>query len=122
MFTLICYLRHDYWNHAFEVEIGKAKTVAALRDAIKEKMRPEFDGISADSLLLWKASVLINRDLKESAEALNLVNGDSLDFNKTLSDIFSSDLEKNHIHVIFDRPYSGELYLPMSIQWYIFFP
>ena len=116
MFTLICYLRHDYWNHAFEVEIGKAKTVAALRDAIKEKMRPEFDDISADSLPLWKASVFINRDLKESVEALNLVNGDSLDFNKTLSDIFSSGLEKNHIHIIFDRPYSGELYLPMSIQ------
>ena len=109
MFTLICYLRNDDWNHAFEVEIGKARTVAALKDAVLKKLGSGFDGIPSRLLPLWKASVLINRDLKESVEALNLVNGDSLRFNETLSDIFSYGLEKNHVHIICGHPYSGEL-------------
>ena len=117
MLTLICYVRgDDDCKQAFEVEIGTSKSVSTLREAIKEKTRPKFDDIPADSLSLWKASVPINRDLKKCVEALNLVDDDSLCSFDILSDIFSSDLERKSVHIIIDRCHSGELQLPMSIQ------
>ena len=109
MLKLFCYVRGDNDSNTFVVNIDEDETVADLRKAIKEEKRPQFDDVPADSLSLWKASVLIDRDLKESVEALNLVNGDSLRFNETLSDIFSYGLEKNHVHIICGHPYSGEL-------------
>ena len=94
MLKLFCYVRGDDHSYAFVVNIDEDETVADLRKAIKEKKKPKFDDVPADSLSLWKASVLINRDLKESVEALNLVDGDSLYSYEILSDIFSSGLEK----------------------------
>ena len=102
-------MRDDDCKQAFEVEIGKAKSVSALREVIKEKTRPKFDDIPAASLSLWKASVPINRDLKKYVEALNLVDDDSLYSYEILSDIFSSGLERRSVHIIIDRPHSGEL-------------
>ena len=122
MLTLICYVRDDNCKQAFEVEIDKAKSVSTLRDAIKEKTRPKFDDISADSLSLWKASVPINRDLKKCVEALNLVDDDSLYSCEILSDIFSSDLERKSVHIIIDCRHSGGLQLPMSLFNNTFFP
>ena len=122
MLTLICYVRDDNCKQAFEVEIDKAKSVSALREAIKEKTRPKFDDISADSLSLWKASVPINRDLKKCVETLNLVDDDSLYSYEILSDIFSSGLEGKSVHIIIDRHHSGELQLPMSLFNNAFFP
>ena len=109
MLTLFCYVRGDDYSNAFVVDIDEDKTVAHLRKAIKEERRPQFDDVPADSLSLWKASVLINRDIKESVEALDLVDGDSLYPYEILSDIFSSGLEKRCVHIIINRPLSGEL-------------
>ena len=109
MLTLICYVRDDDCKHAFEVEIGKAKSVSALRDAIKEKTRPKFDDIPAASLSLWKASVPIDRDLKKCVEALNLVDDDSLYSYEIVSEFFSSGLERKSVHIVIDRLHSGEL-------------
>ena len=108
MLKLFCYVRGDNYSNTFIVNINEDETVADLRKAIKEKKRPQFDDVPADSLSLWKASVLIDRDLKESVEALNLVEGDSLCVYETLSDIFSSGLEKRCVHIIINRPLSGE--------------
>jgi Crinkler effector protein N-terminal domain len=41
----------------FPVSTSKAKTVGALKDAIKVKKKPLFDHISADILELYKASL-----------------------------------------------------------------
>lgn len=111
---LLCYVRGDNPRYTFIVNINEDKTVSELKDTIKEKKRPNFDDIPADSLSLWKASVPINRDLKECVEALNLVDEDSLYSHEILSDIFSSGLEEKSVHIIVERPNSGELQLPMS--------
>ena len=109
MLKLFCYVCGDDYSNTFVVNIDEDDTVADLKDAIKEKKRPKFDDIPAGSLFLWKASVLINRDLKESVEALNVVDDDSLYSYEILSDIFSSGLEKRCVHIIINRPHSGEL-------------
>jgi hypothetical protein len=33
MFNLLCYVRGDDYKHAFEVDLGKGKSVAALKSA-----------------------------------------------------------------------------------------
>jgi hypothetical protein len=110
--TLFCYVRGDKGKQITNVEVDKAPFVADLKAAIKERYRPRFDDIPSDSLILWKFSVLINKDLKNVVEARNLLKVDSLDDgHKILSEIFPSALEKNSVHIIIDRPHSGELRL-----------
>jgi hypothetical protein len=57
MLNLLCYVRGDDYKNAFRVTIGMEEWVADLKEAIKEKKRPYFDHIPADSLVLWKVSV-----------------------------------------------------------------
>jgi len=76
-------------NHIFIVEIAATKSVRALKDAIKEKKRPAFDYVPADTLVLWNASVPIKRNLKETIEALNLVDEDALQPPDILLDVFN---------------------------------
>ena len=52
LLVINCYLHRDHPDHVFEVKILKDKSVAALKDAIKEKKRPNFDHLPADSLVL----------------------------------------------------------------------
>ena len=103
-------MRGDPKNCAFTVHSinhDEDKTVSNLRDAIKEVIRPKFDDIPANELVLWKNSVPINCDLKKTVEALNLNNDFFLQPLEILSNVFS-DLVKNNIHIIIDRRLSGE--------------
>ena len=109
MLRLLCYLRGDDRSNTFVVNIDEDEIVADLKDAIKEAQRPEFDDIPSVSLSLWKASVDYNENLKKEVEALNLVDDDSLQPPDILSEIFSSGLKSNSVHIIIDRPHSGEL-------------
>jgi hypothetical protein len=43
-------------DRVFPVEIAKTKTVGALKEAIKDERKPDFDHVAADSLVLWKVS------------------------------------------------------------------
>lgn len=54
--TLQCWVFSHASDRVFPVEIGKTKTVGALKDAIKDKRKPDFDHVAADSLMLWKVS------------------------------------------------------------------
>jgi hypothetical protein len=49
---LLCYVKGKHYNHAFEVKIGNEESVAALKKAIKEEKRLDFDHITANSLVL----------------------------------------------------------------------
>ena len=108
MLNLNCYVRGDFKSCIFEVHINEDKTVSNLRDAIKEVIRPKFDNVPTNELVLWKNSVPINRDLKKTVEALNLNNDFLLQPLEVLSNVFS-DLVENNVHIIIDRPLSGEL-------------
>lgn len=104
MLRLFCYVRGDHYTQAFEVKIGKEESVAALKENIKEKAGQTFRDIDDKSLVLWKASVTYNKNLKENVELLDLDYDKSLEPLDSLSDIFSSELEKKSIHVVIDRP------------------
>lgn len=110
--SLNCYMRGDDCAQAFKVDIDKAKSVSDLKKAIKEEKRPEFDYIPANSLVLWKVSVQFTQNLKNEVEAHNLVDDNKLQPLEDLSGIFS-DLEIKRVHVIIDRPQSGELLLSL---------
>ena len=43
----------------FPVKIAKEESVGAVKDAIKDKKKPDFDHIPADKLTLWKVSLQI---------------------------------------------------------------
>ena len=54
--NLNCWVLGDDPKRIFPVKIAKRKTVGGLKDAIKDKKKPEFDDYAADSLDLWKVS------------------------------------------------------------------
>jgi Crinkler effector protein N-terminal domain len=78
MFKVLCYVRDDDYRHVFEIKIGMEESVATLKEAIKEETSKTFRDVDAKSLVLWKASVLFDRNLKEIVEALNPVDDDAL--------------------------------------------
>lgn len=104
MLRLFCYVRGDHYNQAFEVKIGKEESVSSLKEAIKEKKSKTYHEVDADSLVLWAFSVSYNESIKESVERLDLDYDKSLEPLDSLSDIFSSELEKKSIHVVVDPP------------------
>ena len=73
---MLCYVKGEHYNHAFPVEIEKEKWVADLKKAIKVEKSPWFDHIPADSLVLWKVSVLHDSDLAENVNKLTLIDED----------------------------------------------
>ena len=111
-FALVCYLRGDDYTRVLEVKIGGEESVAALKEAIKEKTRPDFDDIRADSLVLWKVSVPFNPSLPEDVERLNLIVENSLQPLDILQDVFPSGLVRKSVHIVVDRPLAGEFPTP----------
>jgi hypothetical protein len=53
---LNCLLFGDDLKSVFQVKISSTEPVSALKKAIKEEKRPDFDHVSADALRLWKVS------------------------------------------------------------------
>ena len=70
-------LSHDA-SHIFPIEIAESKTVGMLKDAIKDKKRPALDHIPADTLVLRKISIPVNRNLTENLSKLDFVDEGSL--------------------------------------------
>lgn len=57
MLNLNCWVLGDDPQRVFPVKIASSETVGGLKDAIKDKMKPEFDHAAANSLILWKVSM-----------------------------------------------------------------
>src|SRR4030081_1617219 len=118
MYRLFCYVREDDCNRAFEVKIGREESVAALRKAIKEKKKPEFDHIPADSLVLWDVKIPLDENLKEAVDKLGLVDKKSLAPFITLSNVVPHQPIDGHLHIVVDRPPPGELYLLAALKYF----
>jgi len=56
-FFLLCAWRYCSAG-LFEVEFGKGKSVATLKEARKEKKSHRFSDVDADSLVLWDVNTL----------------------------------------------------------------
>ncbi len=55
-------------NRIFPVEVDRNKNVGDLKEAIKEKMKPAFDHITANSLDVWNVSIPIDEDTNLQAQ------------------------------------------------------
>lgn len=109
MFRLFCYICEDDYNQVFPVEIEEDGDVATLKKRIKEEAGQTFHDVDAKLLVLWNKPVPFNQSLKETVNALSLGDNDLLQALDILSDVLSSVLEKQTVHIIVDCPPSGEL-------------
>ena len=98
----------DDASHIFLVEIVNSKTVGDLRKLIKEEKRPTFDHIPVDTLVLWKVSITVNRNLAENLDP-DIINDDPLLPVDLLSDIFSNAPAPRQLHIVVQAPPAGEL-------------
>lgn len=55
--TLFCLVDGDSLSEAFEVEISSAKTVSALKKAIRDDNTVAFAEVDAKMLILWCVSI-----------------------------------------------------------------
>jgi hypothetical protein len=106
--NLNCLVLGDDASHIFPIEIAERKTVGALKDAIKDKKRPAFDHVPADTLILWQVSIPVNRNLTEHLSKSDFVDESSLLPVKRLSKVFSDQPEDEHLHIVVRVP-PGEL-------------
>ena len=51
-------------SYIFQVTLGRTKSIADLKEGIREKKKPAFDHVPADTLVLWKVSVRVDSNLK----------------------------------------------------------
>ncbi|KIL58376.1 hypothetical protein M378DRAFT_86543 [Amanita muscaria Koide BX008] len=97
---LVCYVRGDDYMRTFEVKIEMGEPVAAFRNAIKEKWRPDFDHVDADSLGLWNVNIPLDENLKETVDKLGLVDENLLFPLLLLSDVFPQQPADGHLHIV----------------------
>src|SRR6266511_875780 len=92
-------------NRIFPVEVDRNKNVGDLKEAIKEKMKPAFDHITANSLDVWNVSIPIDEDtnLQAQVKGLRLHEKKSLWPLKGLLRIFR-DLDQEALHVVVKSP------------------
>jgi hypothetical protein len=93
----------------FTVEVAKSKTVAILKDVIKEKQQPTFNHISADQLSLWKVSLPLDNSVDKVLKQLvledNITKGvQKLLPAKKISSYFTDEPTEEHLHVIVEPP------------------
>ena len=104
---LNCLVLGEPRSRIFVVEIAGTKSVSALKDAIKEKRKPALDHISADTLIMWKVSFPADQeDLEENLG--NLADKNSLPSVKRLSSLFSDQPADEYLHIVVQRPPTGE--------------
>ena len=108
LLLLNCWVLGDDSTRIFPVEIDRDKNVGGLKEEIKEKKKPAFDDITADSLDVWNVSIPIDEDTNLQAQVKNLkvLETKSLLPVLPLSDIFQNVVER-YLHVIV-RASTGE--------------
>ena len=105
LLRLNCWVLGDDSDHIFTVEIDRNKNVGGLKVAIKERVMPAYDDITAKSLEVWKVSIPVDEDtdLEVKANDLRICERQSLWALKGLHRIFT-DLDPEELHVIIKGP------------------
>ena len=106
---LFCLVDGGSTSNAFPVKITSTDTIADLRELIKIKKSPEFDDIAADKLTLWRVSIPVTDDNEDFPILLdNIRENEKRKLRATYKvSIFGATLPEETIHVIVQRPPSG---------------
>src|SRR6266702_532623 len=97
-------LGDDPRRRIFPVKIEETKFVDDLKDAIKDKKKPAFNDVVANTLDLWSVFIDVNDHLVEKINDLNLNTMEPLSPVKRLSGVYSKPLEDEHLHIIVRPP------------------
>src|SRR6266545_2029199 len=102
---LNCWVLGEDSTRIFPVEVDRDENVGGLKEAIKEKMKPAFDHITANSLDVWNVSIPIDEDtnLQAQVKGMRLHEKKSLWPLKGLLRIFR-DLDQEALHVVVKSP------------------
>jgi hypothetical protein len=75
---------------------------------IKEKKNHSFRDADADSLVLWKVSIPVDRSLKQNIGNHSFADEDLLSPVDELSEVFSEGLSQKHLHIVIKAPPVGQ--------------
>ena len=108
-----CWILGDENDNIFQVVISRDESVPALKDAIKAKKHNLLKDIDADSLILYKVSIVHSPELAEHVTALEL-NELKLRPLDELSEVFADGLLRKHVHVVVEIPSGARVYIVLS--------
>ena len=106
--NLNCLVLGDDASRVFPVEIANSKTVGDLRKLIKEEKSHTFQHVDADTLVLWKVSVLVNRSLTQNLSNRTFADESPLLPVDELSEVFSDSPARRHLHIVVSAPPASE--------------
>ncbi|KAM6494978.1 hypothetical protein JOM56_009601, partial [Amanita muscaria] len=98
LLELNCLQLGDSADDVFLIEIGNNKTVSALKNSIKDGVKPMFDHVVAHTLVLWNVSISVNKLDKEALHQLS--KAESLKPIQVLSDVFPNIPDRTRLHVV----------------------
>ncbi|KAF8470482.1 hypothetical protein DFH94DRAFT_637655 [Russula ochroleuca] len=89
----------------FPVKIDGTESIGTLKEFIKDKKKPQFDNVPADSLEIFKVSFPVDKNLGASLKRFRPEDGnDDLSMPvKRLKGVFGDPIDE-HIHVIVQPP------------------
>ena len=103
--ALNCLVLGDDPSHLFTVKILTSDNVSTLKEEVWKKKENAFKGVDADTLVIWKVSILANSSLRQHFQNLELIDEESLQLPaEKLSDVFP-DLNEGHLHVVIRPPF-----------------
>ena len=99
--TLNCWIYGGVIGSVFLVDISSTKTIAALKETIKDKRAEALHGVSADDLDLYKPNNCVPRPYQENLSKIILSEHAQLlqMTDDKLSEVFLA-LPPKHIHII----------------------
>jgi Crinkler effector protein N-terminal domain len=101
--TLFCIIIDG--ESPFPVEIQSNATVGALKDAIKAKNQPDFDGFPAAKLTLYLINLPDDDKLAENVrQPLNIKPLTALKATKQVGDLLPAAPAKETVHILVQEP------------------
>ncbi|PFH49072.1 hypothetical protein AMATHDRAFT_5217 [Amanita thiersii Skay4041] len=98
--SLFCLVYGDSFSRAFEVEIGREKSISVLREFVVQSGPSSLNGVRPADLDLWSVSIPISNEEGSQFPDLNQLR--KLGIAETVGEAFpdSVDLQKRHARVI----------------------
>ena len=103
-----CLVLGDDASRTFPIKIAKSDTVGSLRKLIKEEKSHTFQHVDADTLVLWKVSILVNWSLTQNLSNCTFADESSLLPVDELSEVFSDSPAQRHLHIVVSAPPASE--------------
>ena len=121
---LNCLVIGDDPSHLFTVKISDTESVSILKEEIWKKNPNAFNGVDANTLLLWKVSIFVDDNLQQLLKEFEPVEELALRRPVSkLSSVFPNLPEDEHLHILIQRPCECPFLVPSPRRYrYTDFP